>query len=152
MQRPQRLGGGLVGEPALLGLVEALDLAAGLGVVRPGVPNAHPEGDELELESDPAAAAGDTGEDGAVVGEHVGGDAPGGGGPAEGVDHVSGLERHSGVGADGKAGVVIDLVEDFDLGPVREGPVGDVELPAFIGLVGLEADIVSSWDACAARE
>ena len=41
----------------------------------------------------------------------------------------------------GKARVVVDPVEDFYLGAIREGPVGDVELPAFVGLVGLEAHI-----------
>jgi len=37
--------------------------------------------------------------------------------------------------------VVVDLVQDLDLGPIAEGPVGDVELPAFVGLIGLEADV-----------
>ena len=42
---------------------------------------------------------------------------------------------------DGEAGVVIEMVEDLDVGAVGEGPVGGVELPAFVGLVGFEADV-----------
>src|SRR4051812_21109067 len=57
------LGGWLGGEPFLLGLVESLDLSAGLGMVRSGVVEPDPEPTELDLEGDPASAAGETGED-----------------------------------------------------------------------------------------
>jgi hypothetical protein len=66
-------GGWLRGEPLLLGLVEALDLAAGLRVVGPGVVEEDPSLAELDLEGDPAAASGCAGEDRAVVGEHPAG-------------------------------------------------------------------------------
>jgi hypothetical protein len=59
-------GGGLAGEPFLQGLVEALDLAAGLRVVGAGVPEADVQGGQLDLQGDPAAAAGCAGEDRAV--------------------------------------------------------------------------------------
>jgi hypothetical protein len=35
--------------------------------------------------------------------------------------------------------VVVEDVEDLDLCPVGEVPVGDVGLPAFVGLGGFEA-------------
>ena len=61
-------GGGrvLAGEPFFEGLVEALDLAAGLRVVGPAVAEPDPQGGELAFERDPAAAAVEAGEDGAV--------------------------------------------------------------------------------------
>ena len=59
--------------------MEALDLAAGLGVIRPGVPRGDPERQELGLHGRlTAAEAG--GEDGAVVGEEALRVAPAGGG------------------------------------------------------------------------
>jgi hypothetical protein len=74
LQAGDRDGRWLGCEPLLLGLLEALDLAAGLRVVGPGVVEADPESAEFDLENDCAAAAGRAGEDGAVVGEHAGGD------------------------------------------------------------------------------
>ena len=64
--------GWLGGEPLLLGLLEAFDLAAGLGVVGAGVVEADTEAAELDLEGDAAAATLSAGEHGAVVGEHAG--------------------------------------------------------------------------------
>ena len=43
--------------------------------------------------------------------------------------------------ADQEPGVVIEDVEDLDLGVVGEEPVGGVGLPAFVGLVGGEAHV-----------
>jgi hypothetical protein len=40
-------------------------------------------------------------------------------------------------------GVVVEGVEDFYVGAVGQGPVGDVELPAFVGLFGLEPDVAA---------
>ena len=37
--------------------------------------------------------------------------------------------------------MVVDDVQDLHVGAVSETPVSDVELPAFVGLVGFEADI-----------
>ncbi len=53
------------------------------------------------------------------------------------------------VGGDGEgvAGVVVDEVEDFDVGSISEPPVGEVVLPAFIGLLGRVAD-VGCWGPC----
>lgn len=47
------------------------------------------------------------------------------------------------VGGDreGVAGVVVEPGEDFGVGAVGEAVVGDVCLPGFVGLVGLEADV-----------
>jgi hypothetical protein len=55
--------GWLRGEPLLLGLLEPFDLAAGLGVVGPGVVEPDAEAAELDLEGDAAAAALPAGED-----------------------------------------------------------------------------------------
>ena len=41
----------------------------------------------------------------------------------------------------GVAGVVVDPAEDFGVGVVGEPPVGEVGLPAFVGLFGGEADV-----------
>jgi hypothetical protein len=59
-------GGVLSGEPFFQGLVEALDLAAGLRVVGPGMAVGDSQGGELAFERDPAAAAVQAGEDRAV--------------------------------------------------------------------------------------
>ena len=39
------------------------------------------------------------------------------------------------------AGVVVEPAQDLDVGAVGEPPVGEVGLPAFVGLVGGEADV-----------
>src|SRR5262245_48401969 len=65
----------------------------------------------------------------------------GDGGVTETVDNVSGFEHGTGGGTNYQAGVVVDDVEDLDIGAVRQGPVGSVELPALVGLVRFEADI-----------
>ena len=44
--------------------------------------------------------------------------------------------------------MVVEPVEDFDLGAVGQGPVGEVGLPAFVGLVGGEA-VVGAFGAFA---
>jgi hypothetical protein len=65
----QAAGGGgqvVAGEPFLQGLVEALDLAAGLRVVGAAMAEPDPERGEFAFERDPAAAAVKAGEDGAV--------------------------------------------------------------------------------------
>jgi hypothetical protein len=102
------------------------------------MPEPHTQRDELELERDSATAPRDPGEDGPVVRKHLGWEPPGGGGSAEADHHVGRLERHPGVAAHDEAGVVVDLVEDLYLGSIREGPVGDVELPTFVGLISFE--------------
>jgi len=37
--------------------------------------------------------------------------------------------------------VIIDEVQDLDMGAVNEPPVSEVGLPAFVGLIGGEADV-----------
>ena len=63
------------------------------------------------------------------------------GGSQEGADH--GLAGDAWVGAAGEkvAGVVIEPVDDLHTGAVGELPVGEVGLPAFVGLVGLESAV-----------
>ena len=106
-------GGGLAGEPFLQGLVEPLDLAAGLGVVGAGVPEGDVQGGELDFQGDPAAAAGLAGEHRAVIGQHRGGQAVLAGGLAEHGDHVGGLEDQPGGRGGQQPGVVVDDVEDL---------------------------------------
>jgi hypothetical protein len=62
----------LLAEVALEGLVEALDLAAGLRVVGGGVLDLDAESLQLQLEGD-LAAAGAAAEDSGVVGQEGGG-------------------------------------------------------------------------------
>jgi hypothetical protein len=59
----------------------------------------------------------------------------------EAGDHVGGLGGGVGVGDHQQPGVVVDDVEDLDVSPIAQLPVGDVGLPAFVGLVGFEAHI-----------
>ena len=96
---------------------------------------------EGDLERDAAAVAVAAGEDGAVVGEEAGRVAEGVGGVAKGALDVGGFEDPSGGAGEAEPRVVIDQVEDLDVGAVREGSVGDVALPAFVGLDGFEADV-----------
>lgn len=69
-------------------------------------------------------------------------------GVAEAVTYSDSGGHGSGGAGQGFAGVVVDEVEDLDLGPRASGalgvgqvPVGDVGPPAFVGLFGLEADV-----------
>jgi hypothetical protein len=71
LQPGHRGGAGLGGQPFLLGLVEPLDLAAGLGMVGPGVAESDAVQAELDFERDAALTALFRGEDGPVVGEHA---------------------------------------------------------------------------------
>jgi hypothetical protein len=53
---------------------------------------------------------------------------------------VGRLEHPQGLGGEEKPGVVVEHVQDLDLGGVCELPVGDVRLPPLVGLIGLETD------------
>ena len=64
------------------------------------------------------------------------------------VNGFAELGQHDGasdpaVGAHGQgvAGVVVEEVQDFDVGVIGESPVGEVGLPAFVGLFGGKADV-----------
>ena len=107
-------------------------------VVGSGVVEADTEPAELDLEGDSAAAAGEAGEDGAVVGQHAGGDSPAHEGVLEGVHDVGSGDGAAGDAGQGEPGVVIEDVEDLHLGAVGQPPVGGVGLPAFVGLLGGE--------------
>jgi hypothetical protein len=72
LQLPQGPGPGPGGEPLLEGLVEPFDLAAGLGVVGPGVPKPNPSTVQGDLQGHAAVAAGAAGEHRAVIAEHGG--------------------------------------------------------------------------------
>ena len=136
-------GFGLLLEPAFEGLVEAFDFPAGGGVVGGGVDLADSEVAEFGFEFvASAAAAGESGgEDHAVVGEGGVWDAMLLCGFGEfGQDYGCGDAPVCGDG-DGVAGVVVDPAEDFDVGAAGEAPVGEVGLPAFVGLFGGEADV-----------
>ena len=126
--------------------MEALHLAAGLRVVGPGVLERDAEGGQVGLQCGAPAGAGGVpdGEDHPIVGEHRGGQGVGGEGSAETVTHGHGGEHRAGGAGDRLAGVVIDDVEDLDMGLVGQPPVGDVGLPAFVGLLGLEADVAAT--------
>jgi hypothetical protein len=100
LQLPQGPGSGLAGEPFLEGLVEPFDLAAGLRVVGPGVPEADAASVQGDLEDHPAATAGATGEDRPVVAEHAGRISIAGSSFAETVVDVAGLEHRQGMAAD----------------------------------------------------
>ena len=71
-------------EPFLLGLVEALDFAAGLRMVGPGVEVSDAQCAQGDFQGGATTAARLSGEDGAVVGEHRGRWAPGAKGGGEG--------------------------------------------------------------------
>jgi hypothetical protein len=104
--------------------------------VGPRVVEADPESAEFDLEYDPAAAAGCAGENGAVVGEHAGGDSPLHKGMLKGAEDIGAGDAAPHVAAEGAAGVVVEEVENLDVGAVGELPVGGVGLPAFVRLLG----------------
>jgi hypothetical protein len=120
LELSQGPGPGPGGEPLLEGLVEPFHLAAGLGVVGPGVPEPDPSAGQGDLQGHAALAAGAAGEHRAVIAEHGGGVPVAGGGVAEAVVDVAGLEDPLCVAADTDPGVVIQEVEDLHLGVVGE--------------------------------
>ncbi len=119
--------------------MEAFDLAAGLRVVGPAVGEADPAAGQGEFERDASAAAVGAGEHRAVVGQHRGRKAVRGSGFVEAGDDVGGLEHAPGVAGHAQPGVIVDDVQDFDVAAVSELHVGDVELPALVGLLGFKA-------------
>jgi hypothetical protein len=110
-------------------------------VVGPGVGKGDAPGVERQLQSDPADAAVAAGVDGAVIGEQSGGITPGSGRLAEAGVDVGRFEHRPADTGDAQPRVVVDDVEDLDVGPVGEGPVGDVGLPQLVGHGCLEADV-----------
>ena len=99
-------------QPALEGLVEALDLALGLGVARRPVLLADAEPGEQVLEA--VAAAGEARRvDRPVVGERGGGPAVGVAGRGERGDHVVAGDPPEGRAAEQVAGVVVEPAEQI---------------------------------------
>jgi hypothetical protein len=115
------------------GLVEALDLAAGLRVVGPRAAVSDAEFAEGDLQGGAAVAALFGGEDGPVIGQRAGRCAPPSEGRGEGVNDVGAGGDGSGLAGDGGAGVVIEDVEDFYLGVIGQAPVRDIGLPQLVG-------------------
>ncbi len=56
---------------------------------------------------------------------------------------VGGLEHPQRLAAHAQPGVVVDQVEDLHIGAVSQRPVGDVELPPLVGLLGGEPQIAA---------
>jgi hypothetical protein len=127
-ERPHRR---LVCQVALERLVQALDLAAGLGVVGPRVLGGDPQPLELDLQEHLAAPRG-RGEDSAVVAEQ-GGRPVHGDRPPKDLHDVGCLHGRVGAGGQEQAGVVVDHVEDLSTPFPGEAPVGDVGLPHLVG-------------------
>ena len=108
------------------------------------------QGGELAFQGDPAAAAVEAGEDGAVVGEHPLGPAVRGHREVQVSDDVAGFEDAPGGGGGQQPGVIVDDVEDLGVAAVGQRPVGDVGLPQLVGQVGGEPVPARSGAACAA--
>ena len=100
-----------------------------------------PQGVQFQLDRAATSPTRGCGEGRAVVGQQRGWEPIGCGGLVEAGDHVGGLGGHPGVGGDQQAGVVIEDIEDADLGGVGQGPVGEVGLPALVRQISFEPDI-----------
>ena len=89
-----------------------------------------------------AFAAGESGgEDHAVVGERGVWDAMAGNGVGELFDDDGASDAAVGGHRDRQAGAVVEPAQNFDVGAADQAPVGEVGLPAFIGLCGGKADV-----------
>ena len=131
-------GRGRAGEPAFEGLVEAFDFALGLRVAGVAVLLGDAQGGEEAFEV--VAAVGESGGvDRSVVGQGGGGQSVGGGGVGEAGDDVGAGDAAVGGAGQQVSGVIVEPVEDFDVGAVGQGPVGEVGLPGLVGLAGGEA-------------
>jgi hypothetical protein len=129
----------LTREPAFQGLVEALDLALGLGM--PGRPVLLPDAEVGEQVLEPVATTGEPGRvDGAVVSERRGRPAVLLASRDERGHHVVAGDPPEGGDGEQEAGVVVEPADDLDLGAVGQAPVGEVRLPQLVGCRGLEAD------------
>jgi hypothetical protein len=127
-------------QPTLLGLMEALGLALGLRMAwRPVLLADTKQRQHVFERVAPAREPG--GVDAAVIGERARRR------PVS-LDHVKELghdriprDRLMGGGRQQVAGVVVQPVQDLDVGPVREAPVDEVRLPHLVRLGHLEAHI-----------
>jgi hypothetical protein len=130
--------GVLAGEEPFEGLVESFDLAAGLGVVGPGVLGGDPEGQQLGLHGSAVVASGRRGEDRPVVGQERGGISPLLSGSMQGAHDIGGSCGGERPALHAQPGVVINDVEDLEHDAVEAGDVGDVGLPALVGELSFE--------------
>jgi len=142
------VGWGVWAQPLLHRLLEALHLAAGGRVAGGGVDLGDAEAAQFVLE--PVAGAGTAsatgepgGEDHPVVGERGGRDAVLGYGCTELVEHDRAGDPGVGGDPQGVAGVVIEPGQDLGVGAGSavwsgESVVGEVGLPALVGLLGGE--------------
>src|SRR5712692_2433484 len=133
-----RFSWSLASEEELQGLVEAFDLAAGLGVIGRGVNALNAEAVELGFEGNPAATGLDA-KDSRVVAEEASRQAVFLDRRIEGLDGVRGLEGWDSDRGQAETGVVVDQVKDLDLAGVGEAPLGGVGLPELVGQLSLEA-------------
>jgi hypothetical protein len=97
--------------------VEALDLAAGLGMVGAGMLVFDAQACELELQQHLAPARA-SGEDGGVVAEQGGRQVELLGGRMEAVDDIAGADGDEGSGGQEKPGMVVEEVEDLELAAI----------------------------------
>jgi hypothetical protein len=142
---------GLGAEPLLHGLLEPLDLALGLGVVGLRVLLDDPESAELGLEAVAGAGAlaapGQAGgEDDAVVGQRGDRDLVRCNGFPEGPDDDGAGDPVVRGDREGVAGVVVEPGQDLAVRARSavgsgESVVGEVGLPALVGLLGGEPDV-----------
>jgi hypothetical protein len=112
--------------------------ALGLGVEGVAVLLGDAEGGEEVLEC-AAAAAEAGGVNAPVVRERRRGQPVGVAGLQERVDDDFAGDRGPGAAAQQVTGVVVEPVDDLRVGAAAQGPVGEVGLPALVGLGGLEA-------------
>ena len=72
------------------------------------------------------------------------------GGVGEAGDDIGAGDAAVGGAGQQVSGVVVEPVEDLGVGAVGQSPVGEVGLPAFVGLLGGEADVGAAWGVCVA--
>ncbi len=90
---------------------------------------------EGDLQGDASTTTAAADEHGPVVGQHAGRITIAPSSFIEAVVDVAGLEHPQGVGGDAKPGVVIEEVENLHVGALGELLVGDIKLPALVGLL-----------------
>ena len=127
-------------EPAFLGLVEPLDFPLGLGVTGGPVFLSYAECGEEVFEA--VAAAGEAGGvNTSVVSQCGRWQAVVVSVVAESVDDNVAGDSWVGMEGEEESGVVIKPVDDLNISPVGEAPVGEIRLPTFVGLVGFESNV-----------
>jgi hypothetical protein len=124
-------------------LLEPFDLAAGGGVVGPGVLLVHVEPAKLVFEGIAAAFAAGVagGEHRPVVGQGGRRDPMGGNGSAEAGEHDRSGDPQVRGHSQGVAGVVVQPGQDLAVDAAGQPVVGEVGLPSLIWQGGLEAHI-----------